>query len=73
VSQLGSNRLTFEVVVALPRNLEQESEWWPMMIWPVITRYSASKIPIRVIGVTFGCVDQMVLLAVFLIQEGRYL
>ena len=58
---------TFEIIVTLLGDLKKECEGWPMMVRPVIAGDSASEISFRVICRPLRCVDQEVLISMFLV------
>ena len=66
-------RLTSEVFVALGGNLIEEGKGRSVVVWPVVVCNSVTKVPFCVVGGSFGCVDNVVLVAMFFVQELSHL
>ena len=61
--------LTFEPSVAFLGDLIKEGEWWSMVIRPMIVRDAAAKVLVCVVSGTLRRVNDVVFVAMLLVQE----
>lgn len=62
-------QLTFEPSVALSSDLIEEGKGWSVVVRPVIIGYSASKVASGIVGGTLRCINDVVLVAMLVIQK----
>lgn len=59
--------LTFDVVVALLGNLKDETEGWPVVVWPVVLSGPVSEILGLVVRGPFAYIDKPVFIAMLFV------
>jgi hypothetical protein len=70
---VNMNNLTGNPLKGLLCYFVYEIEGWTMVVRPVVRRYSPLKKPLFIVGFSLGCVNDPIVIAMFLVQEKSHL